>query len=76
MYIVTTKGRENMHLFLVDRTKIKDRWWSYKWDDAIIFQKLKAAQTQIKKLRYRSPEVITLNQAKLLTRKNDINNKL
>jgi len=62
-----------MHLFLVDRTKIKDRRWSYDWSDAIQFHKRSAADIQAQKLRYKSPTVITTDEAVKLSKENDRN---
>jgi len=72
-YVVMTNGKKGMFLFLVDRTKIKDRWWSYDWADAMQFHKQDAAKTQARKLRYKEPEVITINEAIKLTKRNDAN---
>ncbi len=72
-YILMTNGRNNMNLFLVNRAKIKSRWWSYDWADAIQFQSKEAAQIQAKKLRYKQPTVITTNEAIKLTKENEEN---
>lgn len=72
-YIVMTNGRKGMFLFLVDRTKIKNRWWSYDWIDAMQFQKESAAKIQAKKLKYKSPEVISTRTAIKLSKENDRN---
>ena len=72
-YIIMTKGRNNMYLFLVDRKKIKTRWWSYDWADAIQFKKESAAIIQKNKLKYKSPEVIKITTAIQLSKENDRN---
>ena len=50
-----TTGKKGMYLFLVDRRKINNRWWSTDWSDAMQFQKESAAIIQSKKLKYKSP---------------------
>jgi hypothetical protein len=72
-YIVMTEGRKNMFLFLVDRRKIKTRWWSYDFSDAFVFNLKSAAKNQAKKLIYKNPQVITVEEAKELSNKNDYN---
>ena len=72
-YIVMTTGKKGMYLFLVDRKKIKNRWWSIDWSDAMQFQKESAAIIQSKKLKHRSPEVISIKTAIKLSKENDIN---
>ena len=72
-YTVMTRGRKGMFLFLVDRSRIKNRWWSYDWSDAMRFTKESAAKTQASKLRYKHPEVITTSKAIELSRMNERN---
>ena len=72
-YIVMTQGRKSMFLFLVDRTRIKSRWWSYSVSDAMQFRKESAAKIQARKLVYKSPEVISYSEACRLERLNDMN---
>lgn len=70
-FVIITQGRKNMTLFLVNRAKIKDRWWSYDCFDAIKFFNLESAKTQAKKLRFKNPEVISFNTAKVLSSRNE-----
>lgn len=72
-YIVMTHGRNGMYLFLVDRKKINNRWWSTDWSDAMQFQKESAAKIQAAKLKYKSPEVIRIDTAIELSKENDKN---
>lgn len=72
-YVVMTHGRKGMFLFLVDRTKTKKRWWSYDWSDAMQFHKQSAAEIQSKKLRFKEPTVISINEAIRLSKENDRN---
>ena len=72
-YIVITEGRKNMTLFLVNRNIIKNKWWSTYWTDSFIFKKQSAAQIQANKLRFKSPRVITVEKAMLLSAENDRN---
>lgn len=66
-----TQGRKGMYLFLVDRRKTKKAWWTYDCDEAMRFEKKEAALTQARKLRYKSPEVISFETAKKLSKEND-----
>ena len=63
----------NQSLFLVDRSKIKNRWWTSDWTEAMQFYKESAAKIQASKLQKNNPRVITINQAILLTRENERN---
>ncbi len=72
-YIVMTNGRKGMYLFLVDRKKINNRWWSTDWSDAMQFQKESAAGIQAAKLKYKSPKVIRIDTAIELSKENDKN---
>lgn len=67
MYVVITHGRNNKILFLVNRKFIKNRWWSYNVDDAFVFRKKEAAETQKNKLTYKKPEVIPLEEAERIS---------
>lgn len=62
-YVIMTNGKNGKILFLVDRSKIKKRWWSYDWSEAIQFHKLSAAEIQKSKLSFNDPEIITVEQA-------------
>lgn len=68
-----THGRKGMFLFLVDRNKHKNKWWSYDWSDAIQFTSLDAANIQSSKYKYKSPSVITITEAIRLSKENDKN---
>lgn len=72
-YVVMTQGRKGMFLFLVDRKKIKNKWWSYDWVEAIQFYKKSAAKIQVSKLKYKSPEVITIDEAIKFSEENENN---
>ena len=70
-YVVTTEGHSGIALFLVDRRRTKSRWWATDVTGAMIFEKQSAAEIQARKLRYKKPEVITVNEAAILSRQND-----
>ena len=38
-YYVTTQGRDNVTLFLVDRNKTKKHWWTMSLTNAMVFNK-------------------------------------
>ena len=73
MWLVITKGRRDKTLFLVDRSKIKNRWWSTSWDGGMLFKSMEAAEIQARKLMYKEPEVVSLSTAKQLCRENERN---
>ena len=75
-FIVLTKGRKGAFLFLVDRHKTKNRWWDTSLSQAMLFQKESAAKIQAEKLKHRDPEVISLNEARILEKLNDGNSEL
>jgi len=62
-YIITRSGRNGETLFLVDRKKIKDRWWSTNLMDAIQFNKESAANYSANRLKYGNPEVLNWHEA-------------
>ena len=68
MYVVTKEGRGDVTLFLVDRSKIKDRWWSSDYLDAFRFEKESVARTQARKLKYGVLGVVSLEQAEVFSR--------
>ncbi len=70
-YVVTTEGRGGIALFLVDRRRTKSMWWATDIASAMIFEKESAAEIQARKLRYKNPEVVPVNEAAILSRQND-----
>ena len=72
-YIVNVQGRGDISLFLVDRNKTRNRWWSSSLDQAIQFEYKEAAQHQANKYHFKSPEVVSWRLAKSLERENERN---
>lgn len=72
-YIVMTHGRKGIFLFLVNRKITKNNWWTCSTVDAIQFNSIEAARNQANKLHYKSPTVITLNEAISLEKRNEMN---
>lgn len=69
-YYVTTKGRGKVTLFLADRTKTKSQWWCTDLSLAMAFIKRDAAEYSARRLRFKSPEVVSFAHAKQLERNN------
>jgi len=70
-YYVTTQGRNNVTLFLVNRRITKKSWWTVDLIDAMEFNKHSAAIIQCNKLRYKSPCVVDSKEAHRLCGYND-----
>ncbi len=64
MFVIMAEGKNNHAIFLVDRTRIKNKWWTQNLDDALKFQNETAAIVQRDKLKYNNPEVVTWKYAK------------
>lgn len=60
-YVVCQTPRKNKKtvsiLYLVDRTKCKDWWWSHDSYFAMVFEKESAAKIQASKYKYNNPRV-------------------
>ena len=69
-YYVITEGRNQLTLFLVDRTKTKKQWWTCDLALAMQFYKESAAKIQANKLRFKNPQVVNSNDAKRIENKN------
>ena len=70
-YYVTTQGRDNVTLFLVDRNKTKKHWWTMSLINAMEFKNKSAAEYSAIRLRYKYPRVVNYKEAKLLENEND-----
>ena len=75
-YYVTTQGRNNTTLFLIDRSLNKNKWWTASLPDAMAFKKESAAKYSARKLIYKSPEVVNYNEARILENRNDYNSSM
>lgn len=58
-YYVMQESKDGYALFLVDRSKIRDRWWTTDIEEAISFHSDVSALRQVQKLSKNSPKVIT-----------------
>ena len=54
----------NDAMVLVDRHKVKNKWWTRDLSEAMIFRKESAARIQKSKLRHGDVRVVTLETAK------------
>jgi len=72
MYYIVSDSRYNdeLTLFLVDRAKTKQKWWS----DSILFAKSFKTKDQankaLERLKYNDPRVVELNEAKAIDSEN------
>lgn len=73
-YYVITQGRNNLTLFLVDRSRTKKHWWTTSLVDAMAFKKESAAEYSAKRLRYKNPCVVSYKEAIIIERENDFTN--
>jgi len=63
-YVIAQESyREEELQFLVDRNRIKDRWWSHELRDAMIFQCKADADQRAKTLRLGIVSVMDLKEA-------------
>ncbi len=69
-YYVTTQGRNNLTLFLVDRRFTKKQWWTTDLSLAIEFRKRSAAEYSCKRLRYKDPCVVDSRTANQIAAEN------
>ncbi len=72
-YYIVTEGEDNMNLFLVDRTKVTTRWWSYNVDEAIEFKRIDVARSSLNRLQYKNPRILTKEEAIVLHNANEAN---
>lgn len=72
-YYVTTQGRDNITLFLVDRKKTKKHWWTMDLINAMAFRLRSAAEYSANRLKYKNPCVVDYNEAKKMEQDNTWN---
>lgn len=61
--IIKESNNPYPYMGLVDRTKIKKRWWTLERTELMVFQKESAAQFQVSKLKYGNPKVVSYKEA-------------
>jgi hypothetical protein len=61
-FVVTRQSRKGKTLFLIDRRKRQDRWWSFHLDDALITSHDSATEAA-KRLKFSKPAVMNLKIA-------------
>ena len=62
-FVVAMDGKNGETLFLVDRSKTKEYWWSLKLDKALIYNSKYPAKKRANTLLYGNVYVLTLDQA-------------
>jgi len=50
-------------LGLADRAKVKDKWWTCRPENLMVFRKKDAAEYSMKRLKYGNPKVVTYKEA-------------
>lgn len=70
-YFITKEGRGGINLFLVDRCRIRNKWWSSNKAEAIIFEEEKEAEERASKLRYGNITVVGQLEAAIMDNEND-----
>lgn len=69
----TTKGTDGLPprtMFMVDRGRIRDSWWSDDLEDALIYDNEHSAQRRLETIHHNDPRVVTYAEAQRL---NDLN---
>jgi hypothetical protein len=69
-YFITTQGRNELTLFLVDRSVTRKKWWTTKLYEAMKFRKYSSAEYSLKKLKYKNPSIVGENEAKRIENEN------
>lgn len=62
MYVIKTTGNKGV-LYLADRNKTKEYWWTYEIKLVMKFNSLVEADRMATKLKHNNPTVITLDEA-------------
>lgn len=73
-YVITESRRNDMTLFLVDRTLTKRQWWTTEEHLAMRFNKKSAAEYSAKNLTFNTPEVITAAEAQEIFNRQEARN--
>lgn len=65
-YVIVQDSRKNkgMNLALVDRSKIRTRWWTSGLSDVKIYTDKREAQLQCEKYKFNNPRVVPFDVAK------------
>ncbi len=60
MFIICSESRTNpgQIIYLVDRTFIKNKWWTENINEAMQFNKLEAAKYTLNSLKYNNPRIM------------------
>lgn len=66
MFLIMCDSQEipGVRLFLADRKKTKDQWWTSALDLALIYNRESAAKVHSQKYRFNNPTVIAYSKAK------------
>lgn len=68
--IVSDSQYGDEKLFLVDRTKVRKKWWTLKLNEAVKFRDKSQAEKQISKIYLNRPKIVTLEEALSISDKN------
>jgi hypothetical protein len=70
MYVIlcNSQKKPGEKVALVDRNKCKAHWWTERIEIAMVFEKLSAAEFQLKKIRFNKPQIWTKEKAEVRLR--------
>ena len=73
-YYITMNSRSvpGVSLFLVNRDKVKHKWWTTSLNEAMQFFEEKAAKSSLSRLRFGNPEIISKEDAQILEEENEV----
>jgi hypothetical protein len=71
LYFITTTSKDNQTLFLVDRTKVKAKWWSLLKDEAIRYFRKGEADICAGRIKNKIVVVVDHERAKELEAENN-----
>ncbi len=69
--IVSDSQYGDERLFLVNRTVVKNKWWTLKLSEAVKFRDRSQAEKQLSKIYLNNPEIVSIDEARLISEKND-----
>ncbi len=72
MFLIMCDSQEQpgVRLFLTDRKKTKEQWWTEGLELALIYSSEAAARQHCNKYKHNNPTVITFSKAKMVANKN------
>lgn len=77
-FVIATRSKYNKNelMFMADRTKTVERFWTLFIDDAFVFVSEQAAKTKASEFKFGNPRVMTLAEARIQSDKNTNNHSV